>query len=220
MKSVLLVEDHPLVAEVMKDFLQAWGGELRPQVCADAASTRSALSDKSQQWFRIFLDLDVPGAYGLSLPKEVQRAGLQASCCVVTAFDKPDMIAEVRAMGFLGYIVKATPYGQFVRAIAKVLDGERTFPETTGVAAHVAARLTKRQEQLLDGVRRGLSSKQIAALCFLSEGTVNNTINAAMKALAVSSRSQAVARAIELGLLTLNPRDDGASLAPAAQPAV
>lgn len=220
LKSVLLVEDHPLVAEVMKEFLLAWGGELRPQVCGDAVSTRSALSDKSQQWFRIFLDLDVPGAYGLSLPREVQRAGLQASCCVVTAFDKLDMIAEVRSMGFLGYIVKAMPYGQFVGAIAKVLAGERTFPETTGVAAHAATRLTKRQEQLLDCVRRGLSSKQIAAHCFLSEGTVNNTINAAMKALAVASRSHAVAKAIELGLLTISSRDDPPSHVPAGQPAV
>ena len=211
MKSVLIVEDHPLVAEVMKDFLQGWGDQLRPHVCGDAESTRRLLSDKSQEWFRIFLDLDVPGAYGLSLPKEIQRAGLHASCCVVTAFDKPDLIAEVRSMGFLGYIVKASPYGQFVRAIGKVLAGERAFPETTPAKFHAAARLTRRQEQLLDCVRRGLSSKEIAANCFLSEGTVNNTINAAMKALAVTSRSHAVAKAIELGLLAISARDDGSN---------
>jgi len=219
LKSVLLVEDHPLVAEVMKDFLLGWGDDLRPQVCSDAASTRSLLSDKRQEWFRIFLDLDVPGAYGLSLPKDVQRAGLHARCCVVTAFDKPDLIAEVRSMGFLGYIVKASPYGEFVRAIGKVLAGERTFPAMTGVKAHVAARLTKRQEQLLDCVRRGLSSKEIAANCFLSEGTVNNTINAAMKVLAVTSRSHAVAKAIELGLLAISTRDDGPRQRRSAQPA-
>jgi len=192
----------------MKDFLLGWGDDLRPHVCGDAASTRSLLSDKRQEWFRIFLDLDVPGAYGLSLPKDVQRAGLHTSCCVVTAFDKPDLIAEVRSMGFLGYIVKASPYGEFVRAIGKVLAGERTFPEITGIKAHLAARLTKRQEQLLDCVRRGLSSKEIAARCFLSEGTVNNAINAAMKALGVTSRSHAVAKAIELGLLTISTQDE------------
>ena len=218
-KSVLIVEDHPLVAEVMKDFLQGWGDCLRPHVCGDAESTRRVLSDKSQEWFRIFLDLDVPGAYGLSLPKEIQRAGLHTSCCVVTAFDRPDLIAEVRSMGFLGYIVKSSPYGQFVRAIDKVLTGERAFPETTTTKTHVAARLTKRQEQLLDCVRRGLSSKEIAANCFLSEGTVNNTINAAMKALAVTSRSHAVAKAIELGLLAISTRDDGPRQERAAQPA-
>jgi DNA-binding NarL/FixJ family response regulator len=218
-KSVLIVEDHPLVAKVMKDFLQAWGDGLRPHVCGDAESTRRLLSNKSQEWFRIFLDLDVPGAYGLSLPKEIQRAGLHTSCCVVTAFDKPDFIAEVRSMGFLGYIVKSSPCDQLVEGIGKVLTGERTFPETTAEKTHVAARLTKRQVQFLDCVRQGLSSKEIAAIYFLSEGTVNNTINAAMRALAVTSRSHAVAKAIELGLLAINTRDDGPKHECSAQPA-
>lgn len=208
MKSVLIVEDHPLIAEIMRDFLKGWGDEFPSHVAADANATRAYLNDKRHEWFRIFLDLDVPGAYGLSLAKEIKQAGLHTSCCVVTAHNKRDLVAEVQAMGFLGYIIKSSPYGQFVRAVDHALKGVRTFPDLGAAKPHVSIRLTNRQEQLLDCVRRGLSSKEIAATCFLSEGTVNNAINAAMRALGVTSRSHAIAKAIELGLLTINDQDD------------
>ena len=208
MKSVLIVEDHPLIAEIMKDFLMGWGEDLRPHAAADADAVRTYLNDKRHEWFRIFLDLDVPGAYGLSLAKEIKQTGLHTICCVVTAHKKLDLVAEVQAMGFLGYIIKSSPYGQFVRAVDHALKGVRSFPDLRAADAHVSIRLTKRQEQLLDFVRHGLSSKEIAAACFLSEGTVNNAINAAMKVLGVTSRSHAIAKAIELGLLNISDQAD------------
>jgi two-component system, NarL family, response regulator DesR len=207
-KSVLIVEDHPLIAEIMRDFLEGWGDDFRSHVAADADATRAYLNDKRHEWFRIFLDLDVPGAYGLSLAKEIKQAGLHTSCCVVTAHKKRDLVAEVDALGFLGYVIKSSPYGQFVRAVDHALKGVRTFPDLSVAETHVSIRLTKRQEQLLDCVRRGLSSKEIAAACFLSEGTVNNAINASMRALGVTSRSHAIAKAIELGLLTMAHGDE------------
>jgi hypothetical protein len=43
------------------------------------------LDARDAAWFRIFLDLDVPGAYGLSLAKEVRQRGYADRCCVVSA---------------------------------------------------------------------------------------------------------------------------------------
>ena len=172
--------------------------------CPDATSAMHALEDPAMHWFRIFLDLDVPGARGLSLVREVQRLGLETRCCVVTALDRADLINEVRTMGFLGYLVKATPYDEFAAFVNQVLAGEHAFPEA-GWVKEPTTRLTKKQGQLLDCVRRGMSSKAIANTLFLSEGTINNNINAALKALGVTSRSHAVAKALELGLLTFNP---------------
>jgi DNA-binding NarL/FixJ family response regulator len=63
-------------------------------------------------------------------------------------------------------------------------------------------RLTRRQRQFLHCVRRGMSSKEIARTASLTEGTVNNCITAAMRVLEVTSRSHAVGRALELGLLS------------------
>ena len=206
--NILIVEDHPFIAEMMRDFLLGWDRGMRAHVCSDAQTTLARIHDPGIYWDRIFLDIDVPGAYGLSLAKAIQVDGLQARCCVVTALDQPALIAEVQAMGFLGYIVKASAYSDFVKSVARVMANERSFPSTDRGHQHASFRLTRRQEQLLGCVRLGMSSKEIAAACFLSEGTVNNCITAATRALNAKSRSHAVSRAIELGLLTIEVRQN------------
>ena len=206
LKPILIVEDHPMVAQAMLGQLMRTDKGLRLSVCETAAAARKELFNSGTPWFRVFLDLDVPGAYGLSLAREVSDAGLQDRCCVVTALNKRELIGEVQRMGFLGYIVKALPYVDFQFALDHVLKGERAFPQAD-LGNHQSVRLTRRQEQLLDLVRLGQSSKEIARTVSLSEGTVNNCINAAMRALDVGSRSHAVAKALELGLLALRAPD-------------
>jgi len=204
MKPVLIIEDHPMVSQAMLGHLARVDPQLGLQVSEDAGSARVQLFHSSTDWFRIFLDLDIPGAYGLSLAREIRAAGRQAQCCIVTALNRHELIAETQRMGFLGYIVKALPYVEFDIALARILRGDPAFP-AAAPHTHLVTRLTRRQEHLLDLVRHGLSSKEIARVASLSEGSVNNCINAAMKALNVSSRSHAVARALELGLLNLTP---------------
>ena len=206
MQPVLLVEDHPLVAHAMVGELTRSNNRLELHVAPDAATAMRQLMDPSREWHRIFLDLDVPGAHGLSLAREIQRNNFEKRCCVVSALSRTDLIAEIRLLGFLGYIVKASSFAEFKRAIAQVMSGDRTFPSLE-MDARTLIRLSRRQEQMLDCVRRGMSSKEIARVVFLSEGTVNNCINAALRALDVSSRSHAVAKALELGLLAFDTRD-------------
>jgi DNA-binding NarL/FixJ family response regulator len=203
MKQVLIIEDHPMVAQAMLGQLARADSRLQLELSGEAASARTLLFHSAKEWFRVFLDLDIPGAYGLSLAREIHRAGLHGRCCVVTALNRRDLIDEARSLGFLGYIVKALPYVEFEIALARVLKGELTFPQAD-LHTHFSTRLTRRQEQLLDLVRRGLSSKEIARAVSLSEGSVNNCINAAMKVLQVNSRSHAVAKALELGLLPMS----------------
>lgn len=204
---VLVVEDHPLVAHAMLDLLSRAGQDLDVHVATDAAEAALHLGNSGRDWFRIFLDLDVPGAHGLSLAREIHAWQLADRCCVVTALNRLEFSTELNNLGFLGYIVKASPFAEFERAIARVLDGEATFP--SGLSkSRSPIRLSRRQEQLLDCVRRGLSSKEIARVVSLSEGTVNNCINAVLKAMNVTSRTHAVAKALELGLLTVNARDE------------
>ena len=195
-----------MVAHAMVGELTRWNSRLDLFVAPDAATAIRQLLDPARDWHRIFLDLDVPGAHGLSLAREVQRNNFEKRCCVVSALSRADLIAEVKLLGFLGYIVKASPFAEFKRDIARVMSGERTF-SSMEMDARTPIRLSRRQEQLLDCVRRGLSSKEIARVVCLSEGTVNNCINAALKALGVTSRTHAVARALELGLLTFDTHD-------------
>lgn len=206
-KSILIIEDHPFVAEAMSSMLVRSTADLEPVICPDAQSALMAIGDPTIDWFRIFLDLDVPGAHGLSLARDIHQLGFHVRCCVVTALDRQDFIHEVRGMGFLGYLVKARPYREFEATVNQVLAGKPTFPAADRSIQEPIVRLTRKQALLLEYVQRGLSSKEIASTLFQSEGTINNSINAAMKALDATSRTHAVARALELGLLSLSSRE-------------
>ena len=208
MRPVLIVEDHPLVAEATGKLLARYGDDVTTVICSNAAQAIEKLQSPDRAWFRIFLDLDVPGAYGLSLAKEVRERGFADRCCVVSAFEKPDYIDEIKAWGFLGYIVKAVAVAEFTEALIKVLAGEPAFPSTPLIRRVVAIRLTRRQTHLLEFIQAGLSSKEIAAELVVTEGTVNNQVAAILQLFQASSRTHAVAKAIALGLLETHPQAD------------
>lgn len=207
MQFVLVVEDHPLVAEATATLIERIEPACEVVTCQSAAEATRLVDEPGRRWTRIFLDLSVPGAHGLSLAMELRSRGVASVCCIVSAFDRADFIAQVRRLGFLGYIVKAAPIAELTTALSRAMRGESTYPEFKGVA-QLHPRLTRRQTEILELVRAGLSSKQIASRLHLVTGTVNNQVAAAMIALRADSRSHAVARAIELGLITVQAGHD------------
>lgn len=211
MRSVLIVEDHPLVAEATATLVARYGDGVTTEFCSNAAQATGKLDARPSEWFRIFLDLDVPGAYGLSLAREVLDRGFAARCCVVSACERADYITEVKAWGFLGYIVKTMAVSDFTAALIRVLAGESSFSAMPLSRRAAAVRLTRRQTQLLELIQVGLSSKEIAVGLHIAEGTVNNQVAAILQLFEVGSRTHAVARAIELGLLAARPRPDASA---------
>lgn len=208
---VLVIEDHPLVAEATADLLRKKYPCLRIS-CVDSA--HDARQYPFAQWFRIFADLEVPGAHGLSLIREIAEQGCASRCCVVTAFDRPALVQEARDLGVLGYIVKTSTMAQFVSSLDAVLLGHSAFPsESSKVEPRI--RLTRRQLQLLPLLQRGYSSKQIAREWQISEGTVNNHVTGLLRALDVCNRAHAVARAVELHFLAVFEADAAEQKIPA-----
>lgn len=207
MIDVLIIEDHPFVAEATERLIAQEHPTVVTTVCNAAAPALRALQDATRSWHRVLLDLDVPGAHGLSLAQDIQELGFAPITCVVSATDRKDYIAQIRTRGFLGYIVKAVPASEYAASLAKILLGEHAFPgQKKARPTHPVIRLTRRQAQVLQLVSQGYGSKHIAARLGLSEGTINNHISAAMCVLGVNSRSHGIAKAIELGLLRV-PRE-------------
>lgn len=209
MREVLFVEDHPLVAEATVQLLLRRFDDIVVVTASTAAEALRLVDTCRQRWFRIFLDLAVPGAFGLSLAKQFASRDLASICCVVSACDRDDYVQQLRAWGFMGYIAKSMPVEALTARLSDVIQGIGAFPATLHAPRGGGIRLTARQIETLEGVQRGLSSKQIAARMHVAEGTVNNQMTAVMQLLEAESRSHAVAKAIGLGLLdpaTTEPR--------------
>lgn len=201
MTHVLVVEDHPLVAEATARLLTHGFEDVHVVSCGTAPSAVDRLRDRRCAWSRIFLDLAVPGAFGLSLAKQVRSLGAASICCVVSAFDRDDYVCQLQTWGFLGYIPKSLPVDAFVARLGDAMRGLGSFPATPRERRPSSMRLTSRQTEILELIQQGRSSKQIAAQMNLAEGTVNNQVAALLNVLQADSRSHAVAKAIALGLI-------------------
>ena len=201
MKYILVIEDHPLVAEATSQLLKQRFKEIDVVTVQTATDALRMIDETRGRWFRILLDLAVPGAFGLSLAKQIVDRELASICCVVSACDRDDYVQQLRAWGYLGYLRKSMPVATLTARLDDVMRGIGAFPSTLPVQRATVIRLTSRQIETLESVQRGLTSKQIAAQMHLAEGTVNNHVAALMQILHADSRSHAVAKAISLGLL-------------------
>lgn len=202
---MLIIEDHPFVAEAIRSHLATFYPEIASFICAIADEARAAIRNDAREWGCILLNLEIPGATGLSFAQEIRSMGHRQRCCVVSGREERSTVAELHALGFLGYISKSATTVSFASSLKQVLSVRRTFPAMAPVDAQAPTILTERQRQALALVGDGMSSKQIAAaLGGIAEGTVNVHINGAMIALGVRKRSHAVTKAMQLGLLKMS----------------
>ncbi|KTT03111.1 hypothetical protein SB14R_18150 [Pseudomonas oryzihabitans] len=199
-KRILLVDDHPLVADATRTLLLKMDSSLDVFIC-DSASSAIETFRSQQEWYRILLDINVPHACGLSLVRTFYRFGVAGKCAVVTATHNQGWSQQVQAMGLLGYVVKAANLEDFTEAMQRILQGERTFPISDELPPCDVVRLTRRQQEILQLLHRGLASKEVAMELGLSLGTVNNHVTGLMRVLGVTNRTHAVSRAMDLGYL-------------------
>lgn len=200
-KRVLIVEGHPVVAFAIESLLSKIDSGIIATICGCAETARDEFL-RPVNWFRIFVDLDVPKAHGLSLARYFALQGAHERCVVVTGSSNPDFISAAKNLGLLGYIVKTAPFGDFMSQLRSVFDGRRTFPSVDGAKKPGAPSLiTPRQYDVLCLLQRGYSSKQIAQQLKLNSGTIDNHVAGLMRTLHVSSRTHAVAKAMELGYI-------------------
>jgi DNA-binding NarL/FixJ family response regulator len=197
---VLIVEDHPLVSSATRDLLLSFDGTSCVSMAATADEALIALDCDPESWDLVLLDLDLPGAQGLSLARRLADAGWAPKICIVTALSRDAFIAEAKTLGVRGFLSKASPLETFSEALRQVLAGSLVFPDVPSVRPSIP-RLTRQQRRVLELLATGLTSKQVARRLSISEGTVNNHVNATLRALGARHRLQAFRVATELGLI-------------------
>src|SRR5699024_9878090 len=113
---------------------------------------------------------------------------------VLTTFGRAGYLRRTMEAGALGFMVKDTPVEKLVDAIRRVHQGLRVVdPDLAAQSLAVGAGpLTTTETAVLRESSRGATTAGIAAILFLSEGTVRNHISSAIGKLGVSNRAEAV----------------------------
>jgi DNA-binding NarL/FixJ family response regulator len=193
---VLIADDHPLYCDALRAVV--------PQACpgADISEANSqeqvlaAVAAAGREFSLVLLDLNLPGASGLSCLSELRRVVPTTPIVVVSAVGDPKIMQDVIMGGACAFIPKSAPGQVLINALRVILAGGTYMP--TGIVAALRggdgtshSELTLRQRRVLELLSTGLSNKRIARALDISEITVKAHVTAIFRKLGVTNRVQA-----------------------------
>lgn len=206
---VLVCDDHPVVRAGITALLSTDDGI---EVVGEAATGEEIIG----------LAVDVPAdlvlmdlqlgsgdgiVHGAEATRRIRAAGAGApNVLVLTNYDSDaDVVAAIEA-GASGYLLKDTPPDQLLDGIRRAAAGETALsPDVTAMLMKrmrtPTVSLSVRELEVVEAVAAGLSNSQIAARLFVSESTVKTHLVHVFEKLGARSRTDAVAKAREAGLI-------------------
>jgi DNA-binding NarL/FixJ family response regulator len=193
---VLIADDHPLYCDALRAVV--------PQACPGAEISEANSQEQvlaavtaGRAFDLVLLDLNLPGATGLSCLSALRQAVPTTPIVVVSAVGDPKIMQDVIVGGASAFIPKSAPSQVLINALRVTLAGGTYMP--TGIvaalrsvdAARLRGELTLRQRRVLELLSTGLSNKRIARALDISEITVKAHVTAIFRKLGVSNRVQA-----------------------------
>ncbi len=217
---VLLVDDHPLILSALKAVIEGLGEQFKVSGASSAREARNALR-QDDTFDLVLLDLQLGDADGFSLLIELRAAYPALPVVVVSASDRASDVIRSIDLGAMGFVPKRSSNETLSDALRMVMSGgiyvppmsigsgappvERRRGESKNVVHKEATdsgfqtqpsladlRLTPRQTDVLALLLKGNPNKLIARELGLSVETVKDHVAAVLRALGVSSRTQAV----------------------------
>lgn len=213
---VFLVDDHTLFLRSLINLLNLYQDfkVVGYALTAHEALTKIAPSKPDL----ILIDILLPDMSGFDLVVALKRIVPEARLVFLTASEKDTDLERASELGASGYLLKTIEPDDFIRYLREISQGacrispevagrlfakfpERTIAENEAPGSPSASFLSRRELEVLQLLRDGLTNKEIAAALFISENTVKNHLKSIYAKLGATTRAHAVAKAAELHLL-------------------
>ncbi len=204
---VLVADDHPIVRGGIALLLGAADDIV---VVGEAADGEEAVAlAAALRPDLVLMDLRMPRLDGVEATQRILAANDSVRVLILTTYESDDQILGAIAAGASGYLLKAAPQAEIIEGVRAVAAGQTVLAPTIAARlvhrvradAAPSPRLSARELDVLRLVSAGESNPQIGRSLFISEATVKTHLLHAFEKLAVSDRTRAVTRAMELGLL-------------------
>ena len=217
---VLLADDHAMLRQGTAELLNR---EPEIEIVGEAGDGREAVDlAGSLHPDIVVMDVRMPVLSGIEATRLIREAYPEVQVLVLTAHDDDQYIFSLLQAGASGYLLKTAPISELVKAIELVNAGES--PLDPSIARKVVVRmagererklqeekesldvetLTARELEVLQLLAQGLSNRAIAEMLYISDRTVQAHLTSIFAKTHVSSRLEAVLKAIRRGWLALD----------------
>ena len=207
MIKVVVVEDHPIMVEGLKNILRSDAGIEVTGAYGDGKSVLQAL--EKVQPDVILMDVNLPDISGVNLCGEVKKKYEDVKIIALSIHDEQPVIHSMLQNGASGYVLKNALGNEIIHAIYAIMDGEEYLCSSTKEALKNAdmellkaiPRITRREKEILQLIGKGLTTMQIADQLFISTHTVESHRKNLMEKFGVNNTTSVVKLASEYKLL-------------------
>ena len=207
--SVLLADDHAVVRQGLRAFLELQGDIT---VVGEAGDGQEAI-EMAQELLPdvVLMDLVMPEMDGIAATLQIKQTVADCQVLVLTSFAEDQKVRDAIQAGAIGYLLKDVLKPELVRAIHAAAAGQPTLhPEAqrqlirqvaTPTEPSLLHTLTGRETDVLRLIAKGLSNREIATTLHITEGTVKGYVSTILGKLEVNDRTQAALYAVKHKLL-------------------
>ncbi len=204
---VMIVDDHAVVRSGLAAFLLAFDDL---ELVGEAGSGEQALSlCETAHPDVVLMDLVMPGMDGAAATRALREKYPQLQVIALTSFKEQELVQTAMQAGAIGYLLKNVGVDELADAIRAAFAGRPTLaPEAAQALIHAARQpetpffdLTDREKEVLALMVEGLSNPAIAERLVVSRSTVKFHVSSLLSKMGVSSRTEAVAVALQNNIL-------------------
>jgi len=213
MITVLLAEDHKMVRQGTRLYLES----MDVTVVGEATNGREAVELAGMlQPDVVVMDIHLPELTGIEATRRIRHDYPDIRILVLTAYDEPAYVHALLDAGADGFILKTAELAQLYKALGEVAVGRKAYDADTLARAHkhiseMSAQiegLTERELEVLSEASQGKTNKQIGKALFISDRTVQGHLKNIYQKFGVTTRTEAVAVALQHGFITLESSND------------
>ena len=213
---ILIADDHAVVREGTRRILEQ---DQRLEVVAEAADGEEAVRLATNLKPDVaIIDIAMPNIDGIEATRQIKALCPDTTVLILTAYDDDQFIFSLLEAGAAGYLLKSVRGRELIDAVRSVHAGESVlhpaiarkilnrFVPSSGkpIKEESLDVLSQREMEVLKLAARGLSNQDIAEELCLSMRTIQGHLGHIFNKLQVSSRTEAVIRALKEGWVTLD----------------
>lgn len=213
---IIIVDDHWIVRQGLKLIFET---EEDYEVVAEAENGKQAFDlIENIKADIVLLDLLMPEMSGVEFMKIYKEKGLSIPVVILTTLNEQDYIKQCIQLGAKGYLLKDSEREQLLRTVASAVRGELLLTESITrklfmereelnvqeektVTEALDYGISERELVVLNAIARGETSRAISIDMEISERTVKAHLTKIYTKLGVTSRTEAVAKALASGLI-------------------
>jgi DNA-binding NarL/FixJ family response regulator len=214
--TILLVDDHPLLRQALRDLLQK---EADFEIVGEAGDGEEAVNIATRlSPDVIVMDSSLPKFSGIEATRLIKEKHPKVKVLALTVHDDDEHILETLQAGAAAYLLKSIFTGEIVQAIRAVVAGDMVLSPLIGqrilqcaarypirpVSLAFGEKLSAREIEVLRLTARGMSNKGIASALDISLRTVKGHLTDIFTKLRLGSRTEAVITGLRAGFLSLD----------------